>query len=59
MERVHLGEVVQEQVGVQEWVDLVWEGRGDPERVQALGENACVQSAERLSLMKQEHHATL
>jgi hypothetical protein len=41
-----------------EWVDR----RGEwvvPEQVQDQGEIACVQNAERLSLMKQERRATL
>jgi hypothetical protein len=50
--------VVQEQVKVQEWVDLVGEEWAAPEQVQALEENACVQNAEQLLLMKSEHPVT-
>ena len=53
------GEVVQEQAEVQEWVDLVGEEWAVPEPVQVRQENACVQNAEQLLLMKSEHPATL
>ena len=58
-ELVHPGGVVQEQGEAQEWVDLVREEWVAPEQVQALEENACVQNAERLLLMKSEHPVTL
>ena len=44
---------------VLEWVDLAREERVAPGQVQALEENACVQNAERLLLMKSEHPAHL
>ena len=53
------GEVVQEQVEVQEWVDLAGEGWAAREQVQALEESVCVQNAERLLPTKSEHPATL
>ena len=59
MELAHPGEVVQEQAEVREWVDLAWEEWMVPEQVQDQEEIACVQNAERLSLMKQERRATL
>jgi hypothetical protein len=58
MERVHPGEValaLEEGLGR---VNLEWEGVA-LEQVQVLEENASVQNAERLSPMKQEHHAPL
>ena len=51
--------LVQEQAEVQEWADLAGEEWVAPEQVRALRENACVQNAERLLLMKQERLATL
>jgi hypothetical protein len=42
-----------------EWVDLAREEWVAPGQVWAMGENACVQNAERLLLMKSEHPATL
>ena len=59
MEQVPPGGVVQGQVEVQEWVDFAREGWEDRGLVQALRENAFVQNAERLLLMKSEHPATL
>jgi hypothetical protein len=44
---------------VLEWVDLAREEWVAPEQVQALEENAGVQNAERLLLMKSEHPAPL
>jgi hypothetical protein len=59
MERVHPGGVVRERAEVQERVDLVGEEWAAPERVQVQLENACVQNAKRLFLMRSEHPATL
>jgi hypothetical protein len=59
MERVHPGEVVQEQVEVLVWVGLVWEEWAAQEQVQALEENVSVQNAERLLLMKLGHPVIL
>ena len=59
MELALPGEVVQEQAEVQEWVDLAGEEWAAPGRVQVRAENACVQNAERLLLMKSEHPVTL
>ena len=59
MELVHPEALVQEQAEVQEWVDLGEEEWAAPEQGQVLWENACVQNAERLLLMKQERRATL
>jgi hypothetical protein len=42
-----------------EWVDLAREEWVVPGQVWALEENACVQNAERLLLMKLEHRAPL
>jgi hypothetical protein len=58
-ERVHPGEVVQEQAEVPEWVDLVGEEWVAREQVQALEENASVQNAERLPPMKLGHPVIL
>jgi hypothetical protein len=58
-EQVHRAEVVRGPVEVQEWVDLVGGEWVVPEQVQDQEEIACVQNAERLSLMKQERRATL
>jgi hypothetical protein len=59
MERVHLGEVALVLEEGVDRVDLEWEEGGAPNLAQVLAENACVQNVGRLSLMKQEHHATL
>jgi len=59
MEQVHLGEVVQEQAEVQEWVDLVREERVAPEQVQARLENAYAPNVERWNLMMLEYPVTL
>jgi hypothetical protein len=59
MGKVYPEGVVQEQVEVQEWVDLVGEKWVAPDQVQDPEENACVQSAERLLLMKLEHPVIL
>ena len=59
MERVHLGVVALEAAEVLEWVAHEAEEWEAPGQVQALEENACVQNAERLLLMKQERPATL
>ena len=58
-EQAHPGGVVQEQAEVQEWVDLVGEEWAAPEQVQVRQENACVQNAERLLLMKSEFPVTI
>jgi hypothetical protein len=55
MELAHSGGVDPVLAGAQEWVGLGEEDRVVPEQVQVLGENACVQSAELLLLMKLEH----
>ena len=59
MERVHLGVAALEAAEVLEWVGHEEEEWEAPGQVQALEENACVQNAERLSLMKPEHPVTL
>ena len=58
MERVHLGEVVQEQAEVQEWVGLAGEEWAAQEPVQAQQGSVFVPNAERLLLMKSEHPVT-
>ena len=58
-EQAHPGEVARGRVEVQEWVDLGEEEWAVPEQVQVRLENACVQNAERLLLMKSEHPVTL
>jgi hypothetical protein len=58
-EQAHPGVAVQERAEVQESVGPVWEGWVAPDPAQVPAENACVRNAERLLLMKQEHHATL
>jgi ribonuclease D len=59
MELVHPGEVAREQVKVQEWAGLVGEEWVVRELVQDREENARVQNAERLFLMRSEHLVTL
>jgi hypothetical protein len=59
MELVHPGEVVREQEEVEGKVDHEWDGWAALLQVQALEENACVQNAERLLLMRSEHLVTL
>jgi hypothetical protein len=56
-------QVLPEVAGLVEEEALGWEDPGEeewtgPERVQDRGENACVQSAEQLLLMKSEHLVT-
>jgi hypothetical protein len=51
-EQVHSGVVVRVPGEVPEWVELGEEEWVGPERVQVRMENAFVQSAERVSLMK-------
>jgi len=50
--------LVQEQAEVQEWADLVGEGRVAPEQVQAQQGSAFVPNAELLRLMRLELPAT-
>jgi len=50
--------LVQEQAEVQEWADLVGEGRVAPEQVQAQQGSAFVPNAELLHLMRLELLAT-
>jgi hypothetical protein len=57
--KVHLGELVPVRAEALEWEDHDREGGVAPEREQVLAENACVQNAKRLLLMKQERRATL
>ena len=58
-ERGRLGVAALEGAEVLEWVDHEEEEWEAPEQVQALEENAGVQNAERLLLMKPEHPVTL
>jgi hypothetical protein len=58
MERVHLGEVVQEQAEVQEWVGLAGEEWAAQEPVQVPAESVSALSAGRSSPMKQAFPVT-
>jgi len=58
MERVHLGEVVQEQAEVLEWADHEGEEWAAQEPVQAQQGSVFVPNAERLLLMKSERPVT-
>jgi hypothetical protein len=59
MKQVHRGEVVRGRAEVPERVGQDGEEWMAPEQEQVLAENACVQNAKRLLLMKQERRATL